>query len=99
MKMQFQGGALSAGPGLVGIVLLICASTTQGAAQSVQQSAPDAKLPDGFVVTPARPIRPLPRFEFDYRAPNSGTLDAPSEPNSQPRGGCRYEERKLELLV
>jgi hypothetical protein len=100
--MQSHRRAVSAASGFLGLALVICAGTTQGWAQSVQQPAPEAtlpSLPDGFVVTPMRPIQPLPRFEFEYRAPSSGTLEGPSAPSSQPPGGCRYEERKLELLV
>lgn len=89
---------------LMALALLMGAGATDLSAQSAppqQQPAPDAALPalpDGFIVTPARPIVPLPRFEFQHRAPDSA--ESPSDPNSQPLGGgCRYEERKLELLV
>lgn len=86
---------------LMALALLTGAGSTDLWAQSpMPQPAPEAAppaLPDGFVVTPARPIVPLPRFEFQHRAP--GSEENPAEPNSLPLGGCRYDERKLELLV
>lgn len=99
--MHVHGKAVSAALGCLLIALLGFAGATQGFAQSPQQPDPGAalpSLPDGFVVTPPRQIIPLPRFEFDYRAPSSGTLEGDSGSNSQ-APGCRYEERKLELLV
>jgi hypothetical protein len=99
--MQSHRRAVSAVSGFLGLALLICAGATHGAAQSPQQPAQESEPPppDGFVVTPMRPIVPLPRFQFEYRAPSSGSVDAPSGQVGEQPSGCRYEERKLELLV
>lgn len=84
--------------GLLALAVAVSFGPKSGLAQSSPQAAPEATepaLPDGFIVNPPRPLVPLPRFQFDYRAPSSG-----SEPSSgNPPMGCQYDERKLELIV
>lgn len=101
MTIAIRAG--SAAAWLIAFTLLAGVGAVDASAQSLPQQTPSDSalpaLPDGFVVTPARPIIPLPRFEFQHKVPDPGALDSPSSPNSQPLGGCRYEERELELLV
>lgn len=99
--MNVHRKAISVASTLLGVAILAGVGGSQSMAQSPpQQPSPEAAipaLPDGFIVTPARPLVPLPRFEFQHGTPDSA--ESPSAPNSQPLGGCRYEERKLELMV
>ena len=86
---------------LTAVALAVSLVASQGRAQAPPPAAPNTtqSLPDGFIVTPPRPIVPMPRFQLEHRLPNSESMDGPSAPHAPPTGGCRYEERKLELLV
>ncbi len=99
-QMPAHRRAMIATWGLLALAVAVSFGPNLGLAQSSPQAAPEAEapaLPDGFIVNPPRPLVPMQRFQFDYRAPSSGS----SEPSSgnPPVGGCQYDERKLELIV
>ncbi|MGE0698706.1 MAG: hypothetical protein AB7O57_06390 [Hyphomicrobiaceae bacterium] len=59
--------------------------------------SPAARVPDGFAVTPRRPI-PQP-IEPGTSGPSHAMPPQTDSEGAPPAGGCRYRERKLELLV
>lgn len=57
-----------------------------------------APVPDGFYVTPQRPV-PKPLLpERDWSPPEVDMRQLKPDDRMQ-GGGCRYQERKLELIV
>jgi len=99
LHVRLAGAAI--GAGLLGASVLGAAqaqTATPSEPRGTQALPPLERLPDGFAVTPSRPLQ-------EMAPPGVGDSAAPAEPGRrpapghQPHGGCRYDDQKLELIV
>ncbi|MBS0240943.1 MAG: hypothetical protein JSS20_02115 [Proteobacteria bacterium] len=87
------------------LAMAVSLATCPAGAQSTGSGAGAAdeapRPPDGFYVTPTRPMLPQARPLIPDRDWSPGELDMRQLQQEPPQqgGGCRYQERKLELIV
>jgi len=91
--MRARSLACAAGVLLLALQAFGAATAADESAAATPPAAEAPALPDGFYVTPPRPV-PAPLVP-DVRARGP----QPNLPQQAPEGGCPYNGRKLDLVV